>query len=266
MVLAAVAILVVATVLVFVAAPALFAPERSPGFGPISEAKADHDVRTSALQLIAGLVLAAGGVFTARTVRLTQESNADAREAQITDRYSSAVQLLGHEKPSVRLGGIYALERISRDSASDRTTVRDVLTAHARAFGGGAAREHRVLPDVEAAVVVIARRNRAGEEDGFFPVLNGVGLAHARLRKLDLADCRFRGANLTEALLDGATMTNVKLKDANLKRAHLYGTDLRGAELDGADLTGVKYDGRTQWPDGFVPPQRHGAGEEAPAP
>src|SRR4051812_14630042 len=83
-----------ATVLVFVALPAAFAPHREPGFGPISEAQARHDVRTSGLQLLGGLVLALGAVFSARTYVLHRGSQAIERERQITDRYSSAVALL----------------------------------------------------------------------------------------------------------------------------------------------------------------------------
>ncbi|MGH3218423.1 MAG: hypothetical protein ACRDPY_06785 [Streptosporangiaceae bacterium] len=35
----------------------------------------------------------------------------------MTDRYTKAIEQLGHDKLDVRIGGIYALERIARDSA-----------------------------------------------------------------------------------------------------------------------------------------------------
>jgi pentapeptide repeat protein len=241
-----------ATVLVFVVAPDLFAPEQGPGFGPVAEENARHDVRTSALQLIAGLVLAAGGIFTARTVRLNQESNAIERDALITDRYASAVGLLGHDQASVRLGGVYSLDRIARESERDRATIIDVLNAHARAYGGGKALEERVKPDVEGAVIVIAKRIRR-EDDDFYPVFNDIGLSHARLRGLHLDESRFRGAILREALLDGADLTNARLKGADLSGAHLYGTKLKGAEFERTILTGAKYDELTEWPKGFNP-------------
>ena len=209
-------------------------------------------MRTSALQLLAGLVLAAGGVFTARTVRLNQESNAIERDALITDRYASAVGLLGHDQASVRLGGVYSLERIARESVRDRAAIIDVLNAHVRAYGGGKAREERVKPDIEGAVIVIARRIRSHDDD-FYPVFNGIGLSEARLRGLELEDSRLRGANLREALLDGAVLTDARLKDADLSGAHLYGTKLRSAELERTTLTGAKYDELTEWPDGFDP-------------
>ena len=43
-----------------------------------------------------------------------------ATQAHLTDRFARAVELLGSAAPAVRLGGIYALERLARDSETDR--------------------------------------------------------------------------------------------------------------------------------------------------
>ena len=50
----------------------------------------------------------------------------------MTDRYTKAIEQLGSDKLDVRIGGIYALERIARDSARDHPTVMEVLTAFIR--------------------------------------------------------------------------------------------------------------------------------------
>ena len=86
-----------------------------------------NDVRTAFAQLLAGCVLAGGLVFTARTYRV-------AREGQITDRFSKAIEHLGSDKLDLRLGGIYALERIARDSVRDQGPILEVLTAYARRY------------------------------------------------------------------------------------------------------------------------------------
>jgi len=44
-----------------------------------------------------------------RTFELTEQG-------QVTDRYTKAIEQLGSDKLDVRIGGIYALERIARDS------------------------------------------------------------------------------------------------------------------------------------------------------
>lgn len=55
------------------------------------------------------------------------------REGQITERFTRAIEHLGKDKSlDERLGGIYALERIARDSPVDRRTITEVLTAYVR--------------------------------------------------------------------------------------------------------------------------------------
>ena len=47
------------------------------------------------------------------------------REGQITERFTRAMEHLGSETADVRLGGIYALERIARNPEMDRATITD---------------------------------------------------------------------------------------------------------------------------------------------
>ena len=86
---------------------------------------AQDAARGRLLTLGAGLLAAGALVFTARNFTLS-------REGQVTDRYTKAVEQLGSDKLDVRIGGIYALERIARDSAKDHPTVMEVLTAFIR--------------------------------------------------------------------------------------------------------------------------------------
>jgi hypothetical protein len=104
-------------------------------------------VRTQLLTLSAGLFAAAAVIYTARNFtlarhqyELARKSAQDSAEAerrtlelteqgQVTDRYTKAIEQLGSDKLDVRIGGIYALERIARDSARDHPTVMEVLSA-----------------------------------------------------------------------------------------------------------------------------------------
>jgi hypothetical protein len=63
--------------------------------------------------------------LTTRTYRLTQQG-------QLTDRYTKAIAQLGDDKLDIRLGGIYALERVAVDSKRDHPTIVEVLSAYIR--------------------------------------------------------------------------------------------------------------------------------------
>src|SRR5664280_1223412 len=96
---------------------------------PRVDAAARHtaitNTRTGLVATLAVLGAGVGLAYTARTYRLS-------REGHLTDRYTKAVEQLGSDKIEVRLGGIYALERLMRDSSTDQPTIVEVLAAYIR--------------------------------------------------------------------------------------------------------------------------------------
>jgi len=95
----------------------------------VSLEAARANARGGLLTLTAGLVAAAALVFTARNSVLSRRTYELTEQGQVTDRYTKAIEQLGSDKPSVRIGGIYALERVARDSSRDHPTVMKVLAA-----------------------------------------------------------------------------------------------------------------------------------------
>lgn len=66
-------------------------------------------------------------------LKSTQKSISVAEEKQITERFSKAVEMIGNEHSiHLRLGGIYALERIAKDSERDQQQVMEILAAFVR--------------------------------------------------------------------------------------------------------------------------------------
>jgi Pentapeptide repeats (8 copies) len=232
-----------------------------------AQGKLRDDVRANLLQGIAGLLLLLGAFATWRQVQIS-------REGQITERFSRAIEQLGNDKEDVRLGGIYTLERVARDSPGDRPTVQSVLGSYVRThapwpvgFPEGPRHPTPTVdrqlawllnraPDVQAAVGVLGRRPRSPAE----PQLNlsRVDLRGAFLHNARLSNAQFRHSNLARAHLPGAQLENADLEDvdlrqanlqrvrltgANLHEAHLQDADLRGADLRGANLQDAQLDG-----------------------
>jgi uncharacterized protein YjbI with pentapeptide repeats len=56
----------------------------------------------------------------------------DAAQRRITELYSKSVEQLGSDKAPVRLGGLYALERLAQDNPDQRQTMVDVICAYLR--------------------------------------------------------------------------------------------------------------------------------------
>ncbi|TMR15889.1 hypothetical protein ETD85_55735, partial [Nonomuraea zeae] len=98
--------------------------------------EAVNSARHTLVQAVTGLVVIGGVVFTALGLWYTAQTLNTTQQGQITDRYTKAVEQLGSTKSDVRLGGIYALQRLAFDSTHDRDSIRNVLSAFVRNHDG----------------------------------------------------------------------------------------------------------------------------------
>lgn len=238
-------------------------------------AKLEEESRKTLAQVIGGLALLGGLYFTWMTVKVSQEG-------QITERFTKAIEQLGAtdgqggKKLEVRLGGIYALERIARDSERDHWPIMEVLTTYVRENAPWKEDEtpevsNKVLPnpsehketkdqsppklsaDIQAILTVVGRRVRTyekGEEERLNlsnTDLRGANLVGAHLEGANLGKAHLERANLGKAHLEGAILWKAHLERAYLGKAHLEGATLWEAHLEGADLREAHLEGATFW-------------------
>jgi Pentapeptide repeats (8 copies) len=232
---------------------------------PADRYKAEADVRTGLVALLAVLGGLGGLYYTGRTFRLSKDAQIAERdysqktlrlseEGQITDRYSKAVDQLGDDSPEVSLGGLYALGRIMRDSPRDEQAVVAVLSAFVRRqakrndnlappWPAGEAERDEVKPSfrVQAALNVISTREHC--DLAAVPDLRDCDLRGARLKNAKLHAASFRRSYLFKAHLDGADLSEASLVDADLTDARFDGATLMDADLRRATLTGARFKG-----------------------
>lgn len=182
-----------------------------------------------------------------------QQTQTD-RRRHVTDSFKGAVELLGHEDRSVRLGAIYALERIARQNRDEHWPIMETLTAYVREWSE---RKWLEVAEIESAEIgrgepLSALEPAPADIEAVFTVLGRRRLDHERsVRSAP------RHLNLTRAYLvdadpdpsprrdyEGAKLSRAKLswsdlKEANLKETLLFGAKLKGAFLCGANLEGA---------------------------
>jgi uncharacterized protein YjbI with pentapeptide repeats len=223
------------------------------GLDPVQRDEARGRTRTALFAMLAGVIALIGAIYTARTFALN-------RRGQITERFTRAVEQLGDNKMEIRLGGIYALERIAHESSDEHGPILEILTAYVRqnspwpprhrpgATGEPAAqmgqerhiegttRDDHMPPeastDIKAILTVLARRDPAHEHDA--PIR--LDLARTNLRGVQAAGIDLRSANLAGGQLQGANLEGAQLQEANLAGAQLQGANLEGAQLPDANL------------------------------
>jgi hypothetical protein len=229
--------------------------------------KLENDARTTLVQALGGAVLLIGLYFTLKNLQLTQDR-------QITEHYTRAVEQLGSDKLAIRLGAIYALERIARDSERDHWPIMEILTAYVREHAPWKEEEqisqeetlpsetqptqnHQSLPklaaDIQAILTVVGRRTWTygqGEDQRLnlsATDLRGADLWAAHLEEAHLWDVHLEGAVLTYAHLEGAILENAHLEGAHLWGAHLEEAELGQTHLEGADLRDAHLEGAALW-------------------
>jgi uncharacterized protein YjbI with pentapeptide repeats len=216
----------------------------------------ENESRKTLAQILGGIA-----AFVAFYFFMWQKNRLE-QEGQITDRLSKAVEQLGNSALSIRFGGIYALERIARDSAADHWSVMQVLTAYVRektkpkSASGMATmassptetgEKEEITPptDIQAILTMIALRDHVDMEErgGKRLDLSNCDLRGAYLGKKDEREINLQRINFSNSDLAKANLRRVNLDGADLREANLDGADLREAKLPGADLTGAKLQG-----------------------
>jgi uncharacterized protein YjbI with pentapeptide repeats len=246
-----------------------------------AEATLINQFRFTLAQILGGGAVAIGIYFAWTNFIVAQETLKVAQENQITERFTRAVDQLGafdkagNPAIEIRLGGIYALERIANESKKDYWPIMEILTAYVRKnshlsnyiekivsnnkpklvdeINAQDARKlvfdsfdpQAISLDIQAILTVIGRRKNGlnnGESNRLhlrMTYLEGADLVEVHLEGADIRWAYLKGANLTKAHLMETHFEGAHLKEARLKRAHLIMAHLEEANLVGAHLEGA---------------------------
>jgi uncharacterized protein YjbI with pentapeptide repeats len=192
--------------------------------------------------------------------QVAQDNRDDAAARRITDLYGRAVDQLGSDKAPVRLGGLYALERLAQENPRFRQTIINVLCAYlrmpyseptprtarplnrrrppqpAKPPGGDAAQQEReVRLTAQRILETHLNPGADGQEqplDTFWPDA-ALDLNGATLIDLDLSGCHIHTARFTSARFTGtAQFDNTKFFDrADFARTE-FGGDVSFTEVE----------------------------------
>ena len=171
------------------------------------------------------------------TVKLVEKGN-------IAERFKNAIEHLGNESASIRLGGIYALHHIAQDVEEYRERIFEILCAHIR--------ETTTQSGYEPLQYSIKERQSESESglvspdrDDWLPVGKVKPSREIqsilKLLLIDSPGCDIYTefiANLEHSDLKGTALGNTNLQDANF-----FNTNLNSALFDNAELQGANFEG-----------------------
>jgi hypothetical protein len=197
-----------------------------------------------AATFLGAAVVAWAALAQARTARLRhdEQTRADIHR-RITESFSKAAEQLGSDKLAVRLGGIYTMERISRESWTDYWPAMETLSAIVRESGRLTQQtDSKITTDVAAVMEVLSRRSSDAKK---YEVENHLffDLSNADLRGAELYNLDFYAAQMNDVNLQGAELRGCKFKYGRLGRVNFSDADLSDIELSGAFLDDANFRG-----------------------
>ena len=166
------------------------------------------------------------------------EANQNTEKGQRQERLKNAIEHLGNQSDSMRLGGAYELFHLAEDTDYLRQTVLDILCAHIRRTTSEEEYQEKrrsgPSEEIQSMLSLLFR-----EKNEVFNALR-INLKGSWLYRVNLSDAELQGADLSGARLQGADLSFAKLQEAKLFDAELKGADLSDAQLQGADLSGAE--------------------------
>lgn len=231
----------------------------------------EDNIRKTWAQILGGLILLATLIPAYYTFVLNQEG-------QITDRFNKAVTNIGSNEITVRLGGLYALERIDKDSEKDHWTIVEIISSFVRERSNLETEKAKSIPpeinsqnsltkptnaklvesdqvattiknsskiatDVQTALTILGRlpKVKGGMMDRID--LTGAYLPQAKFIDLDFSYAFFINATLTSADFSLTNLTQANFIEADLKNADFGAAKLNQATFRQANLAGANFRG-----------------------
>ncbi|SDG05853.1 Pentapeptide repeat-containing protein [Methanolobus vulcani] len=223
-------------------------------------AELENAFRVTLVQILGGIVLFAGVYFTWRRVSATEKNVLILEEGQITERFTRAVEHLGSDKTEIRLGGIYALERIAKDSEKDHWSIMEILTAYIRENSPRKLADDSgiddILPiEIRSIIEVINWRNNESENehnvlDFSYSYLQYANFNSSKLKYASFVDSYIWGGKFVEADLERSTflfaeLNNSDLSNANLTESIFVEADLTNTIIKNASVKNAQFAGAT---------------------
>ena len=177
------------------------------------------------------------------------------QQGLLNERYQKGAEMLGSDVLSVRLAGIYALQRLASEHRQQyHIQVMRLFCAFVRLPTRDQSLEPGQAPiqpgtllgvrqDVESVMEVIGHRTetqKALEREGDFRMdLRGANLSEAQILDADLSRAMFHNSNLSNVNLANTELTDAFFSYADLSKARFYDVNFTRTRLESANLTGA---------------------------
>lgn len=170
--------------------------------------------------------------------------------------FTKAIEQLGtttsEGKPNIelRLGGLYALEKIAQNNQEYHPPIMEVLTSYLRLHSPRTieindegdklkeiihSSENSTRTDIQVAIKIIGRRRVDFDSD------QGIDLSNLTLDRIDLTKANLSHARITGSSFNHSNLTGVRLRHSIIKDSDFSRCTLGYADFTGSDMSKVSF-------------------------
>ncbi len=221
---------------------------------PKDLADAENSYRATLAQILGGGAVLIGIYFAWKNlevtkntlnynIKSTQKSLEIAHEGQITERFTRAVDQLGaidkdgNPAIEIRLGGIYALERIADKSEEYYWPIMEILTSYVRMNSNvNNVSDENILPTNSISMDIQANKSMNGARQRKLSLDTQAVLTILGRRKHVLDDWESKRLNMEQVFFEDGDLKKANFQGARLSEANLRNVNFLEANLTNAVL------------------------------
>ncbi len=156
-------------------------------------------------------------------------------QGHVIEIFKNAVDHLGHQSASVRLGGIYSLQELAQHNDRYRKRAFEVLAAHIREMASDDGERSSIEIENVLRILFAPQFGKNAYYDSRVD-LSRVNLSGLQLRGLDMSNVNLAHANLSRIFIFNSHLKHTRLSEVNLQGARIHNTTLVNADLSFAKL------------------------------
>ncbi|HMG72155.1 MAG TPA: pentapeptide repeat-containing protein [Pyrinomonadaceae bacterium] len=178
-------------------------------------------------------------------LQISEQTLRISQEGQISNSFTRAIEQLGNQSNlASRLGGIYALEQIAKNSQEYNKPIVELLTAfvreHSRWKEADSVEAERAGLDIQTILTVLGRRTRLSQGDD---PRNPLNLIATNLRLITLIDSHFEHAVFARSNLQGAFLSDSHFEEASFRKCNMKKAVMERTQLGRANFTDANMEG-----------------------
>lgn len=194
------------------------------------------------------VTVAASVFFSGKALQSSTEQNYLAQQTAISERYSAAVELLGSDSESARVGGIYSLMSIADESEERTASARALLSSFIKSFPPTDIVDRLEKYDIKACPSGLLRNEDLPRDRTVpRPRYEAPRDLEAAARVLGSRPSWLGSGEILSADFTHTCLVGVDLSGTDLQGADFSGSTISEVDFTGADLTGAQFSYATSY-------------------